>query len=102
MQYQKENLCNIIIREDEEVLLLIYENNHSKENVEYLTSSSNKQLRIFYSENEYVDYFNIDLNILNILKNKKEILIVEVFNKLSFTDGTISNVYNGKRKRSHK
>lgn len=102
MQYQKENLCNIIIREDEEVLLLIYENNYAKENVEYITSISNKQLRIFYSENEYVDYFNIDLNILNILKNKKEILIVEVFNKLSFTDGTISNVYNGKRKRSHK
>lgn len=102
MQYQQENLCNIIIREDNEVLLLIYQNNYSKDNVEYLTSTSKKQLRIFFSEENFVDYFNINIDILNILKNKNEILVAEIFEKLSFTDGSISTVYNAKRKRSLK
>lgn len=102
MQYQNENLCNIIIREDNEVLLLIYENSYPKDKVEYLTSINNKQLRIFFTEEDYIDYFNISFDVLNILKKQNEILVVEVYKKLSFTDGTISNIYNAKRKRSLK
>jgi len=102
MQYQNKNLCNIIIREDNEILLLIYENSYPKDKVEYLTSINNKQLRIFFTEEDYVDYFNISLDILNILKKQNEILVVEVYKKLSFTDGSISNIYNAKRKRSLK
>lgn len=102
MQYQNENLCNIIIREDNEVLLLIYENSYPKDKVQYLTSINNKQLRIFFTEEDYIDYFNISLDVLNILKKQNEILVVEVYKKLSFTDGTISNIYNAKRKRSLK
>lgn len=100
MQYQEKNLCNIIIREDNEVLLLIYENSYLKDNVEYLTSIKSKQLRIYFSQEDYIDYSDINPEVLNILKQKNEILIAEINKKLSFTDGTISNVYNAKRKRS--
>ncbi len=100
MQYQEKNLCNIIIREDNEVLLLIYENSYLKDNVEYLTSIKSKQLRIYFSQEDYIDYSDINTEVLNILKQKNEILIAEINKKLSFTDGTISNVYNAKRKRS--
>lgn len=88
---------NLIRRDDGALLLLMFKNDYSKENVFFKISSKDKKLKIIYPENKNIIFNEISNNILRRIKSKNKILVTEIFEDNNFSNGELSSTYYMKR-----
>lgn len=75
----KNNNFNIIVKNNNECCFIIFENNYKKNNdIKIKTNIFRKTLIIEYNSNDRIEFNNVNINTIELLKKMNKIYLVEI------------------------